>query len=60
MVLLDEEPASNETLPELPRVKSKLLVLANQALAISLGFRLGLKALALRSASVEMVTGDEY
>ena len=45
MVFLTEAPVTTETLPELPTVKSKLLIL---------------KAFALSSVSVETVIGPEY
>jgi hypothetical protein len=57
---MTEEPATTERLPELLSVKSKPMVLANHALAISLGVKLLLKALALSSALFEMIIGDEY
>ncbi len=60
MVLLAVEPATIETLPEFVTVKSKLLVLENQALASELAFELFLKALALSSVSVETTMGAEY
>jgi hypothetical protein len=59
-VLLTEEPATTETLPELPSAKSKLLSLENHALATGLGFALFLKAWAFSSASVETLMGAEY
>jgi hypothetical protein len=58
--LLTEDPAATETLLELLSAKSKSLVLANHALATSLGFRLFRKALALSNVLLEMVTGFEY
>jgi hypothetical protein len=60
IVLLTEDPATTETLPELLSVKSKSLVLANHALATALGSTLFLNALALSSTLLEMVTGDVY
>ena len=60
IVLLTEDPATTETLPELLSVKSKSLVLPNHALATALGFSLFLKAVALSSTLLEIVTGDEY
>ena len=60
MVFLTEAPVTSETLPELPTVKSKLLILENQALDSELGFALFLKALALSTVSVEIVIGPEY
>jgi hypothetical protein len=49
-----------ETLPELLSVKSKPVVLENQALASELGFAVFLNALTLSNTSVEIVIGAEY
>ena len=58
--LLSDDPTKTERLPGLLRVKSKPVVLENQAFASKLGFALFLKALAFSRASVETVMGPEY
>ena len=59
-VLATDEPALTERLPALLRAKSKLLTLANHALAIELGLAEPLKALAFSIMSLEIVIGPEY
>jgi len=60
MVLVTVLPATTLRLPEFARVKSKLVVLENQALASELGLALFLNALALSSASEATSMGPEY
>ena len=60
IVLLADDPTKTETSPGLLSVKSKPVVLENQALASELGFALFLKAFALSSSSVETIMGPEY
>ena len=60
MVLVAVEPVTMDTLPEFETLKSKALVLENQALASGLAFELLLKALALSSVSVETTMDAEY
>jgi len=60
MVLVMVLPATTLRLPEFARVKSKLVVLENHALASELGLTLFLKAFALSSASEATSMGPEY
>jgi len=60
MVLVTVVPATTLRLPEFARVKSKFVVLENQALASELGLALFLNALALSSASEATSMGPEY
>jgi hypothetical protein len=60
IVLVTVLPGATLTLPELARVKSKIVVLENHALASELGLVLLLNAFAFSSASEATSMGPEY